>query len=254
MPTLNESGHIRELIFDICKNFYKKRILFEIIVVDDNSNDETVSILKKINLKNLRLIQRINKKKSLVDSLNDGIHKAKYNNIIWMDADYSHPPKYISSFIKINKKKKNDVIVCSRFLKNSKRYFIKKNKNPSIVDILSIFLNKICRLFIFNVLTDYTSGYICIKSKFVKDKKLKGYYGDYFIKLITECKIKNMQIQEIPFIERERASGQSKTTKNKISFIIKCLFYIYAVGKSASLKLLYFFLTKLKKKFLLYKI
>ena len=52
---------------------------------------------------------------------------------------------------------------------------------------------------------------------------------------------KNMQIQEIPFIEKERATGQSKTTKNKINFIIKCLFYISAVAKSGSLKLYNFF-------------
>lgn len=248
LPTLNESGHIKSLIFDICKNFYKKKILFEIIVVDDNSSDKTIDILKKIKLKNLKLIKRINKQKSLVDSLNDGINKAKYNNIIWMDADYSHPPEYISSFIKINKKKKLDGIVCSRFLKNSKRYYTKNNKNPSIIDILSIFLNNLCRFFIFKDFTDYTSGYICIKSKLIKSKKLKGYYGDYFIRLITDYKIKNMQIQEIPFIENERATGQSKTTKNKIDFIIKCLFYIIAVARGSLLKLSNFFFNKIKKK------
>jgi len=57
-----------------------------------------------------------------------------------------------------------------------------------------------------------------------------------------------MQIQEIPFIEKERATGQSKTTKNKIDFIIKCLFYIIAVARSVLLKLSNFFFNKIKKK------
>jgi hypothetical protein len=57
-----------------------------------------------------------------------------------------------------------------------------------------------------------------------------------------------MQIQEIPFIEKERATGQSKTTKNKINFIIKCLFYIVAAARGALLKLSNFFFNKIKKK------
>ena len=60
-----------------------------------------------------------------------------------------------------------------------------------------------------------------------------------------------MQIQEIPFIEKERRTGQSKTTNNKIDFIIKCLFYIDAVAKGALLKLSNFFFNKIKKKVLI---
>jgi hypothetical protein len=52
----------------------------------------------------------------------------------------------------------------------------------------------------------------------------------------------------LPFIENERATGQSKTTKNKIDFIIKCLFYIIAVARGSLLKLSNFFFNKIKKK------
>ena len=37
-----------------------------------------------------------------------------------MDADYSHPPNYINNFIEIKNKNNFELIVCSRFLKNSK--------------------------------------------------------------------------------------------------------------------------------------
>ena len=56
--------------------------------------------------KNLIIHTRVNKKKSLVNSLNEGIAIAKHENIIWMDADYSHPPEYILDFISMNKKLK----------------------------------------------------------------------------------------------------------------------------------------------------
>ena len=58
----------------------------------------------------------------MVDSLNDGINQSKFEYIIWLDADYSHPPNYINEMInKINEN--NYDLVFSRFLKESKRYF-----------------------------------------------------------------------------------------------------------------------------------
>ena len=235
LPTLNEAGHINSLIKDISNNFEKFNIEYEIIIVDDNSIDGTVE--KILEIKNLNIIihKRKGKKKSLVNSLNEGINLANKDNIIWMDADYSHPPNYIEQFIKL-KNNNLDLIVCSRFLKDSVRYYSNKNLKPIGIDILSFILNKICQKILFNDFTDYTSGYICIKKNLIKDNKLKGYYGDYFINLITNCKVKDYKILEIPFVEKDRASGQSKTTGSKINFLIKCYFYIYQLFKSLIIK------------------
>jgi dolichol-phosphate mannosyltransferase len=230
LPTLNEVGHINSLIKDISNNFDKHNIEYEIIIVDDNSVDGTVEEIS--NIKNARTIihKRTGKKKSLVDSINEGINLSNKENIIWMDADYSHPPNYIEEFIKL-KNNNLDLIVCSRFLKESTRYYNNQNKKKAGIDFLSNFLNKICKIFLFSDFTDYTSGYICIKKKIIKSIKLKGYYGDYFITLITTCKIAGYNILEIPFEEKERASGNSKTTGNKLSLIIKCYFYFTALNK-----------------------
>ena len=96
---------------------------------------------------------------------------------------------------------------------------------------MSIFLNRVCKFFLFNDFNDYTSGYICIKKEIIKELKLKGYYGDYFIVLISILKKLDKKIIEIPFIEKERASGESKTTKNKIDLIFKCFFLFYCIDQ-----------------------
>ena len=106
-----------------------------------------------------------------------------------------------------------------------------QNKKKAGINFLSNFLNKICKLFLFGDFTDYTSGFICIRKKIIKNIKLNGYYGDYFITLITRCKLANYNVLEIPFEEKERASGNSKTTGSKISLIIKCFFYLIALNK-----------------------
>ena len=231
LPTLNEVGHINSLIKDISNNFDKFNIVYEIIIVDDNSVDGTVEEILKIDDPRIIIHKRIGKKKSLVESLNEGINISKNENIIWMDADFSHPPNYIEKFIKIKNEKNIDVIVCSRFLKESTRYYNAQNKKKAGINFLSNFLNKICKLFLFSDFTDYTSGFICIRKKIIKNIKLKGYYGDYFITLITKCKLANYNVLEIPFEEKERASGNSKTTGSKISLIIKCFFYLIALNK-----------------------
>ena len=119
LPTLNEVGHINSLISDISNNFISSKIQYEIIIVDDNSTDGTINEVKKNQQLEIVINQRIGKNKSLVNSFNEGIEIAKYENIIWMDADYSHPPELIKEFIEINNLNNVDIIVGSRFLKET---------------------------------------------------------------------------------------------------------------------------------------
>ncbi|MDC1092917.1 glycosyltransferase, partial [Pelagibacteraceae bacterium] len=132
LPTLNENGHIASLVEAIKKIFISYKIKFEIIIIDDNSSDGTIQTVSSLIKQNTNLLLKVRKnlKKNLPESLNLGIELSKYENIIWMDADFQHPPKYIEEFLK--KSNKFDVIVCSRFLAESERYFKDKNLNKDI--------------------------------------------------------------------------------------------------------------------------
>ena len=132
LPTLNESGHIVSLIKDIGSVLSELKQKYEIIIVDDNSSDGTIDLVRKIAKEKpeVQLFVRENKKKNLAKSINLGIQKSKYENIIWMDADFQHPPDIIKLFH--NYQEKFDLIIFSRFLKDSKRYFDDNiSKKPS---------------------------------------------------------------------------------------------------------------------------
>ena len=147
LPTFNENNHIKDLIESISDIFFSQNILFEILVVDDNSTDgtrETVDAFSKIN-KFVKIIDRNCKKRNLAESIDDGIKNSSYDFIIWMDADFQHPPKYILEFIKLSKK--HNAIICSRFLSDSKRYFNDEEINKKINENQSYFYNKLCNFF-----------------------------------------------------------------------------------------------------------
>mgnify|MGYP006101635369 FL=1 len=226
LPTLNEEGHIIDLIKEIDKNFIDQQSVYEIIVVDDNSTDGTIekitNFIKTSNIE-IKLYVR-NEKKNLAASINFGIDKSKYENIIWMDADFQHPPDFLKLFQE--HQNKYDIMIFSRFLKDSVRYFEKEKFKKDSNQNQSVFFNKLCNRLLYKELTDYTSGFICIKKKIFDNYKLKGYYGEYFIDLLIYCKSKNFTIIELPFIERERYSGISKTFPN-FSFKYLILLYVY---------------------------
>ena len=226
LPTLNENGHIEDLINNISNIFENKQIDYEIIVVDDNSLDGTIETIKNMLKKNLnlKLIVRENKSKNLANSLNDGIKKSMFDNLVWMDADFQHPPKYLDKFIELSDG--NDAIICSRFLNNSERYFNNPELNKDINENQSYFYNKLCKFFLYKDITDYTSGFVSVKKKVFENYKLKGFYGNYFVGLIIYLKKNNYKVIEIPFKDETRASGYSKTVVNfNFKYIYTCIRY-----------------------------
>ena len=93
--------------------------------------------------------------------------------------------------------------------------------------------NKICRIFLYKDLSDYTSGFICIKKKIFNNYKLKGYYGEYFVNLINHCKIQKLSILELPFNEKARYSGISKTYPEfSLKYIILLYKYLICLIKN----------------------
>ena len=232
LPTLNENGHILKLIEEISIIFKTQKKNFEIIIVDDNSSDGTYESVKKFQTSNsyLKVILRKDKKKNLANSINDGIIHSKYENIIWMDADFQHPPKYIKDFI--IKCENFDVVISSRFLQESRRYFNNTSLEKEINENQSYIFNKLCRKILFEDITDYTSGYICVKKKFFKNYKLNGYYGDYFLDMIAKFKKDKLNILEIPFKDDIRASGESKTVVTiNFKYLYTCFRYLVTLLK-----------------------
>ena len=104
IPILNEEKNIIPLTDKIRKVL--KNEDYELIFVDDSSNDKSRKILKDLK-KKFNFFKPIlrNKDRDLTQSCFDGIRVAKFKNILIMDGDMQHDPKYIKKIFHQFKKK-----------------------------------------------------------------------------------------------------------------------------------------------------
>jgi dolichol-phosphate mannosyltransferase len=98
---------------------------FEIIVVDDGSSDNTVSVLQdlKINFPNLRIIAH-KKNYGHMDALLSGLKVARGDLIATMDADMQDPPELLSSMFQVMiESRKTDIVQAVRSNRESDTRF-----------------------------------------------------------------------------------------------------------------------------------
>ena len=121
IPILREAPNLINLAEDISKNIYLEN--YEIIFIDDNSNDGSEEILKNLNKMNdkIKYIIRKEKKADLSKSCALGFENSIFNNILVMDGDQQHDPKDINGLIKTFEFDKSDVVVGSRNLFKKKK-------------------------------------------------------------------------------------------------------------------------------------
>ena len=99
VPCFNSEKIIKDSIKKLEKKIKKKKIKFEIIIINDGSNDKSYQIIKSLKKNNIKIINNsINLGKSL--SLIKGIKLARYEKIILIDSDMPYF-EYLDKLIKL---------------------------------------------------------------------------------------------------------------------------------------------------------
>ena len=214
--TFNEVDNIIELVNLIKHQPSKPHLL----IIDDNSPDGTSEEIKKLQNKfeNLFLIKR-NDKRGL-----DSAHKEAYtfalkNNydfLITMDADFSHDPNEIGTFIK--NLDEFPFVIGSRYVQGGQCLMRGKRL------LLSKYGNLIMK-FIFQIdCNEFTTSYRGFNLKKLNNFhlnliKTKGY--SFFMGTVYEIFKQKFRIKEIPIIFKDRSKGYSKIPRVEIFRTIK---------------------------------
>ncbi len=217
IPTFNE----KENIFKLTKKLLKLYPNSRIFIVDDTKNYN----LKKYFIKNKKInyIFRKNKKgrgSAVIDGFKKALKNKKIEVFVEMDADFSHKPEELKRNLNTFKKNKLDLLVSSRYLKNSKIY------NWSIQRrIFSLLANFLARILLNVGVTDYTNGYRMYSKKALNVVISKcGNIGDGFIvlsEILLQLKINDLKISDTPSIFVNRKRGESSVN---FKLIIQSLF------------------------------
>ncbi len=214
LPTYNEReniGPLIELIFSLIPEIH-------ILVVDDNSPDGTAVAIKKLQAQypGLSLLERPVKNglgEAYIEGFKRLLADPDIKNIVMMDADFSHNPKYLSQMIA--EAENYDLVIGSRYIKGggiAKWEFWRK--------ILSAGGNFYVRILLGRRVHDWTGGFNCIKADYLRkvnmDKiDLSGYA---FIMGLKYFLIKaGASAKEIPIIFEARRGGESKLSHHIIS-------------------------------------
>ena len=140
-PTKNEAKNIEKLSFEILKIFENLNLNYEQIIIDNNSDDGTVSIIKSLAKRNPKIKVILNESDyGQIRSPFYGMLQSSGDAVILITSDFQTPLEVIPELISKWKKKENKVIFTKRISSNE-NYFLKKSR-----EIFYLFLKKISKL------------------------------------------------------------------------------------------------------------
>ncbi|MFA8343603.1 MAG: polyprenol monophosphomannose synthase [Rhodothermaceae bacterium] len=208
-PTYNELTNIKNLI-PLLQKLYPE---IHILVVDDNSPDGTGDYVKELSEKDekIHVLQRPGKM-GLGTAYVDGFKymiKNGYDLAVQMDADFSHNPEVIKTFLE--EAEEQDLIIGSRYTSG-----VNVVNWPMKRLLLSYFANKYTKVITGLPVDDATGGFKCFRKKVLESINLDNIHSNGYsfqIEMNFKAWKKGFKLKEVPIVFIDRVEGTSKMSK-----------------------------------------
>ncbi len=185
LPSYNEALNIPTLLNSINTFYKKKKISIIVVIINDGSSDNTLSVIqkskKKISkqIKIVVLSHKVNL--GLGTALKTGFNYVFKNSrdndiIVTMDTDNSHTIKLSYDLANIIMLKNKDIVIASRYRQNSKIKGLEASRK--LLSYTAAILFKI--FYPIENVRDYTSGFRAFKIRKIKKiiKKNKNFFSE----------------------------------------------------------------------------
>lgn len=217
LSTFNEELAIEKTINEILLRI--KNV--EIVIVDDNSKDKTLEILRKLESSNVKVFSR-KKTKGLATAFLLGLINCTGDIIGWVDSNMTAVVKYYPKMI--NELDNNDIVILSRFVEGGgdERNFVRKYS--------SLVLNRITKFLIRSNINDLTSGMFVMHRKVLLDAlPVATGHGEFIVEFLYNAELKKNRIKELGFIQPVDDEGNSKSYPNFFRFSSLGFFYFVRI-------------------------
>ncbi len=203
VPTLNEAANLPELLRRIDEALIN--IDYEVIVVDDNSQDQTPAVCVELaKTYPLTLLVRPEPKNGLSGAVLFGMAAALGKYLCVMDADLQHPPEKLPELLAPLRSGESDFIIGSRYMPGGStetEWGILRKINSKIATYLA-------RPFAGHT-ADPMAGFFALKRETYQSARQLTPLG-YKIALELMCKSGAKSVKEIPIHFGMRLKGESK--------------------------------------------
>ncbi|XHH08362.1 MAG: glycosyltransferase family 2 protein [Candidatus Bathyarchaeia archaeon] len=199
IPLYNEEQTIGNVIERVQTAMKQTGLKYEIIVADDHSFDNSLTVVKEYAVRLYSLTAHVGKGMGL----RAGFAKAAGDVIVTIDSDGSHRPEELPRLLSPVLHGKADLVIGSRYLHQ-------KNVAAKKLNVFGVKLfNLIIQMFIGVYVTDSQSGYRAMKREVLEIQHLKS--GGYEIE--TEMLVKtaksHYRVLEVPISFEQRTYGRS---------------------------------------------
>lgn len=211
LPVYNEETRIRETLYALDRFFINKQYNYEIIIVNDGSDDNTSFIVNKFkdqNKTNVKLIEyAVNRGKGFAVSC--GIENVKKDIVAFMDADLPFKLDLIDSSIELIKNYEADIVLGDR---NDTRSSV-KIAYSILRKILGKVFSCLIKILLIKGFSDTQCGYKAFRTNIAKKifsrQTIHGFAFD--LELLHIAKKENYKIKKVPVV-----FSHSKDTKINI--------------------------------------
>jgi len=205
IPVYNEEATITYLLKSVQKEISKiKTVNFEIIVIDDCSNDNTSKLLRE-NENLYNHVISLEKNQGKGGAILQGLQKAKGEYILFQDADLEYSPKDYKTLIRPIVDFEVDVVMGSRFLApqfTRVHYFWHKVGNWGLTLIFNILNN--------TTFTDIYSCYLIYRKSLVPLEKIKTIGWEQHGEILSLAIKEGEVFFEVPITYRGRSYNEGK--------------------------------------------
>ena len=213
IPVFNEEKTIIHILNKINKSL-TVRENYEIIVVDDGSNDKTNKLLvDNKDLYDKIFVNSSNKGKGY--SVKKGLEHASGTHIIFQDADMEYDPKDFKKFEKIFKEFDADGIIGSRIIYSEysrSHNILNKFGNRILTSIFNILYN--------TTFTDIYSCYFAFKKELIDEKLLKSNGFEQHAEILCKVIKKGDKFYEVPISYNGRNLSEGKKIRAYHFFLV----------------------------------
>jgi glycosyltransferase involved in cell wall biosynthesis len=221
LPMYNEENTIRSILETLPRNK-----LIEIIIVDDNSTDNSLKEIKKVKHQNDFKVIRHLENRGYGNAILTGMQYAAGDVIVSMDTDGQHSPDDIFNLIKPIFEGKADYTIGSRYL-GSYHYRL-----PIATRLGEIFVEKFFQVFFGIKIMNNQNGFRAFRKELIPVFSKAKFLGYAFCtEQILQAKISEHKVLECPIKVYDREYGYSKIKLHVLTLNILASLLIYYLIK-----------------------